>query len=256
MKSRLTNLLRLANLRDEEIVVYLLLLKLKHSTSSELAEKSGLNSMMVYRTLKRLHDKELVDEKKLNQKQNIYSALSLNALISRLNHMQKNLQRLQNSLKNLDTLLPFIDFNKDDNESVEIRDGIDAFREEYLKFPKLCGPEFLHVGSMENCWKTGKMGYESPEERYFINTRLKNGIYARVLDKISEEMERVQAHDSLEKRVVKLKKKLPIMNNYLAIGEDQCSLFICDDKNPRVMLIREPELVRLHKDQFESLWKS
>ena len=63
----------------------------------------------------------------------------------------------------MDTL--FEDGRITEEESIEIREGLDAFREEYLKLPSCCEDEYLHIGSMEDCWRVGKMGYDSPEER-------------------------------------------------------------------------------------------
>ncbi len=62
--------------------------------------------------------------------------------------------------------------------------------------------------------------------------------------------------DSKEKRSTKLKKNLPVTENYLAISKEEVDLFICDKGNPRVVQIRDPEMIQIYFDNFKSLWKS
>lgn len=256
MKKQLTNLLQNANLRNEEVKIYLLLLKLRASTISELIEKSGLGTMMVYRTLKRLNERGIVQEKKLNQKQNLYHPLSLKSLIEKLSREQRRLAKLQNSLKNLDSLLPYVDIdNEADDQFIELKEGLESFLEEYLKIPDICEREFLHIGSMENFWKTARLSYDAPEERNFIHRRMGKGVFARIVDIQTPHMKYIQKMDSLEKRSSRLSEELPVHKNYLTIAEKQANLFVCDPENPRVVIIREPELLKLQKEQFSSLWE-
>lgn len=255
MIKKIVSLLRLADLKEEEVRIYLLLMKLQRATISELVGKSGFNSMMVYRTIKRLLDRSLVGSKKLNNKQNLYCPLSLENLVKKIDKEERKLFRLKNSLMNLDLLLPYIDFNEDkDEEMIEVKDGVENFRAEYLKFPDICNEEYLHVGSMQNYWKTANLSYDAPEERGFIHKRLSKDIYARCLNTYSKEAEEFYLRDSLEKRTTILKRELPVMKNYLAIAETQSALFLCDEKNPRVIVVKQPELLALHKAQFAALW--
>jgi sugar-specific transcriptional regulator TrmB len=257
MLKKLKYLLSLAELKDEEINLYLLLLKIKKATIMELIAGSGLNTMRVYRTILKLEERGLINSDFLNKKQKIYYPLSLESLIMTIQRKAKKLFRLEQSLKGLDPLLQFVDINAEvDNNLIEIKEGLDAFKEEYLKLPSLCKDEFLHIGSMENYWNVAGMSFESPEERYFIHQRISRGVYARVIDIKTEKMEEVGKSDSIEKRTLKLKDKLPIMENYFTIAPTHTSLFICDVENPRVIVIKQPDLLNIQREQFRSLWES
>lgn len=255
MKKHLQNLLRMADLREEEVQIYMLLLKVSEATIPKLVELSGLNTMMVYRTLKRLYERGLIKEDELNQKQKIYKPLSLSSLIKKIVKEERKLMKLRANLKNLDSLLPFVDIESDrEDDSIEIKEGIDAFREEYLKIPSLCKYEFLHVGSMHNYWETANMDLDCAEERNFIKTRMKNGVFARVLNVRTADVEEVQKRDSLEKRKLKIRENLPIKDNYFTISGGRSALFICEKENPRVILMKQPDLLALQNAQFSKLW--
>jgi sugar-specific transcriptional regulator TrmB len=256
MRKKLTNLLRLAQLKDEEITLYLLLLKLKQATISQLVEKSQLNFMMVYRTIKRLRERGLIDAEPVNNKQDIYKPLSLKAIIDKVHAQQRKLKRLENGLKGLDDFLPYIDLNEKDEETIQLREGIDAFMEEYLKLPELCEDEYLHIGNMYKLWDASGLSYEAPEERNFIHRRINRGVHARILNMPDEKVEEVVSKDTLEKRTSKIKENLPVTENYLAITDEQASLFICDHEDPRVIVIKQPELLGIQRDQFKTLWTS
>lgn len=256
MRKKIIQLLTTADLKPEEIKIYLLLLKLQNTTITELTVKSGLNFMMVYRTVKRLYERGLVEPEKLNNKQNIYKPLSLQSLIKKINLQQRKLNRLEQSLKGLDSILPFMDMeDSGEDDTIEIKDGLDAFREEYLKLPGVCLDEYLCLGSMESYWRVAEMTAECPEERGFVNQRMANGIFARVINTRCKEIEEVQKRDSLEKRTLKIKEKLPIMTNYFAITPEQSTLFICDKENPRAIIMKQKDLLNLQKEQFKVLWE-
>ncbi|MFA5947573.1 MAG: helix-turn-helix domain-containing protein [Candidatus Gracilibacteria bacterium] len=256
MRNKLKYLLTTADLKPEEITIYLLLLKLQKTSANELIAKSNLNSMMVYRTLKSLSEKGLIDSHLINNKQKIYCPLSLESLIKKIDIEQKKLFRLKQSLKNLDSLLPYIDIdNEKEEENIEIREGVENFRAEYLKYPDLCKDEYLHIGSMENFWAVAGMDDDCPEERGFRRKRMGNGVYARVINTRSPVMEGIQNRDTRECRTTKMKDSLPIMNNYLAITETQSTLFVCDKANPRAIIIKNLELLNLQKEQFKTLWE-
>ena len=257
MRKKIVYLLKLAGLKEAEIKIYLLILKLKHATIPELVLKMKINPMMVYRMIDALFERKLIEVKYLNDKQKIVSALSFQALIKKINKTQKKLRRLELALKGMNALLPFLDWEKEEEkeeELIELKEGLDAFREEYLVMPDVCREEYLHVGSMQNYWDTAKMSYDDPFERAFIRKRMQKGIYARVMNLPSQEMEKISKNDSKEKRTTRLQYNLPIMKNYLAMAENQVSYFVCEKDNPQVIVIRQPELVEMYKSNFGRLW--
>ncbi|MFA6523709.1 MAG: helix-turn-helix domain-containing protein [Candidatus Peribacteraceae bacterium] len=255
MRRRLRTLLQHADLSEKEIALYLHLLVLRRTTILELRERAKLPNITVYRTLLKLEERGLVKRTMRNGRQAIFEPLTLRALTRAVSDEQRKLRRLELELRDLDTLLPYMDAEREhDVEDVEIRYGRDAFKEEYLKMPDVLEEEYLHIGNMANMWKTAGFGYESPEERSFIHRRLARNIFARVLDIPTSEAEEVQRNDSREKRTLVLKESLPIMENFLIIGERQVSHFLCDPEHPRVIVIRQPELVATHRSHFETLW--
>jgi sugar-specific transcriptional regulator TrmB len=254
MRKKLKYLLQHSDLKNEEITVYLALLKLQEASITQLIEASKLSMMMVYRTINRLKEKGLVDSIPLNDKQNIYKPLSLRSLITKIYSKQRKLARLAKGLKDLDPFLPWIEENEEKDEMIEVREGIDAFKEEYLKLPDHCRNEYLHIGNMKNLWDLAGWDYECPEERSFIRRRLNRGVYARVLNPPYKGAEDIMKKDSVEKRTFKLHYNLPVTNNYFALADKHSSLFICDPEDPRVVIVRQPELLQIQRDQFSSLW--
>jgi len=243
-------------LKEQEIKIYLLLLKLQSSTVPELIEKSELNTMMVYRAINDLQEKELIEPLPLNNKQSIYKPLPLYAVAKKLNANQRKMRKLELKIKNLIPFFPYANIENDSEEAIQIREGLDAFREEYLKFPEVCKNEFHHIGNMTNLWKTAKYSYESPEERNFIHKRMSKGIFARVINTPNPDAAEFHAKDFREKRTTKLSEKIPVTNNYLALSENHCSLFICKPEEPQVIVIKQPELLSIQKVFFQNLWSN
>ncbi|MFH0851396.1 MAG: helix-turn-helix domain-containing protein [Candidatus Peregrinibacteria bacterium] len=260
MRRRLQDLLRLSGLREEEVTLYLELLKRKRAAMPDLIGESGLTVMTAYRTMKRLQDRGLVQALKVNRKQSVYAPLTLKGLIRKIDAEQRVLRRVQLALQDLDRFLPFLDGEESsdardmDGEMIEVRDGLDAFREEYLKLPDLCDDEFLCMGSMQNYWNVAGMGDEAPEELAFRHKRFRRNMFCRVFNTHSPESEAFARRDSKELRTTRLVDAIPVARDYLGYTKDHVRHFICDKENPRVVIIRHPEIVALYRDQFERMW--
>ena len=255
MQKRLRQLLRQADLREEEVSLYLCVLKLGRANIAQLIIATKLPSTTAYRTVQRLTERGLLRRLPINAKQSLYEALSLASIAHTLGREQQKLRKLELSLRNLDPLLRYISLDKEDPDDIEIREGRDAFREEYLKMPDVFRDEYLHVGSAPNFWKAALMNYECPEERGFIHRRLGKNLYARVLNTPSPEALEIQKNDSREKRTLVMTEKIPIIKDFVMIAETQVSHFVCDSDNPRVIVIRNPEAVAAQRSHFEMLWK-
>lgn len=256
MKDKLRSLLRLAELSEEEVSVYLWLLKMQKATIPQLRTKTKLPNITVYRTVQTLVERSLVKSTPMNHKQSLYVPLTLAHLIRHVSAKQLQLRRLELELKNLDSLLPFMDLeHEEETEDIVVRLGKDAFKEEYLKFPEVLENEYLHIGNLSNLWKTLGFTYESPEERGFIRRRCARNLFARVLDVPTENSLKVQANDSREKRTLVFKKQIPIKEDFLLIGEKQVGHFICNPSAPRVIIMKNQALLDMHHDYFEKLWQ-
>jgi len=259
VQQRLRDLLRRVGLREEEIALYVHLLRLKHATATQLIAASGLNTMTVYRTIKRLRDRGLLQAQSINNKQSLFAPLPLSAIIQKLGTEQMVLRKLQLALKDLDPLLPYLDVAQqleEEAQPIELREGLDAFREEYMKLPDLCTDEYLCMGSMQNYWKVAAMSDESPEELAFRHKRYGHGISCRVFNTHSVESESFAKRDSKEMRTTRLVDVIPIRNDYVGYTATQIAHFICDEAHPRVIVIRHPELCTLYRQQFNDLWRS
>ena len=100
------------------------------------------------------------------------------------------------------------------------------------------------------------MTYWCPEERNFTHKRLTKGISCRIVNIHTPEAEEFRKNDTRELRTSKLADTLPIVKNYLGITEHQASYFLCEPENPRVIIMKQPELVAMQKQSFEKLWKA
>jgi sugar-specific transcriptional regulator TrmB len=260
MRRRLEYLLRSAGLSTEEVKIYLLLLKHGHASVPALIALSGMNIMTAYRAVKKLLERELIDATKINRKQSYYSPLPLSSLVSHLEEDQRKMRKLQLALQGLDRFLPFLDTDenstRNQDDPLEVREGLDAFREEYMKIPNLCTDEFLCMGSMQNYWKAAHMSDESPEELAFRHKRYQKNTFARVFNTHAPEAEAFARRDAKEKRTTRLVDEIPIVKDYLAFTDERVCHFICNEEHQRVIVIRHPELVSLHRKQFEQMWKA
>lgn len=257
MFRRLSELLRTAGLSDDETRLYLLLLKSGATSAPQLQAETKMNVMTVYRTLKRLEDRGLLAVSPVNRKERMHKALSLNALVRKLESDERKIRRLQENLKKMKPLLKYLPVESEkssDADPVELRDGLDAFREEYLKLPHRCREEYLHLGSMQNYWNVAGFGDQSAEEMSFRTARYRKNIFARVINTLSQEMVAIQQRDSRELRMLKLSPHLPVERDYVGYADDYCCHFICDAADPKVIVIRQPELLDLYRRQFRSIW--
>lgn len=260
MRRKIHHLLSLAGLREDEVTLYLHLLALKRASMTDLIAASGLNVMTAYRTIKRLQERDLVQSFSVNQKQSVYAPLTLKSLICKLDTEQRALRKVQLALQDLDSLLPYADLHTESSkgsssEPVELKEGLDAFREEYLKIPDLCDNEFLCMGSMQNYWKVAGMSDEAPEELAFRHKRFTKGIFARVFNTPCVESEVFAKRDSKELRTTKIVDDIPICKDYVAFARDHIAHFVCDPESPRVILVRHPELLALYRNQFRAMWE-
>ncbi|TSC58315.1 MAG: Transcriptional regulator, TrmB [Candidatus Peregrinibacteria bacterium Greene0416_62] len=259
MKNHLFTLLQKAGFRDEEAQLYLALLKLKKATLTELHVQTKMSHTTTYRTIHRLIDRGLIEQIPLNKKQSVYRSLSLSPLISSIEKEKSRIRKLELSLKKFDHLLPYMDLDDTKPSSgscVEIHEGIDAFHEEYLKLPELGHDEFLAIGSSDSFWKASNASIDSSLERSFVSRRLKNNVYSRSMMVASNDAEKIARNDAKEMRTTKMKEQLPVMSNMLMMSGNQVSHFVCDVDFPHVIVIRDPELVAIHKNYFEDLWRS
>lgn len=255
MKCELSTLLRQAGLRDEEIRVYIALQVLRQATLSEVHVHTGLSHTTAYRTLRRLLDRGLLQELPINKKQSKYAVQSLDVLADAMSKEQLRMRRLELSLRSCSGI--DIDaLQKTTGDGVEVREGIDAFHEEYLKLPELGGEEFLAIGSSDSFWKASRASVESSLERSFVSRRLKHSVYSRSMMVASQDAEKIAKNDTKEMRTTKMKPRLPVMTNMLMICGNRVSHFLCDTHSPSVLILRDPELVAIHKQYFESLWES
>lgn len=258
MKNYLCSLLQKAGFRREEVQLYMTLLSVKHSTLIDLHVRTGMSHTTTYRTIYRLMDRGLIEQIPLNKKQSLYKALPLSAFIASLEKEQSKMRKLEMSLRKFDHVLASMNFSQmnSGDSPIEIHEGIDAFHEEYLKLPELGHDEFLAIGSSDSFWKASNANIESPLERSFVSRRLKNNVYSRSMMVASNDAEKIASNDAKEKRTTKIKERLPVMTNMLMMSGDQVSHFVCDADFPHVIVIRDPELVAMHKNYFESLWRS
>ena len=260
MRQKIQNVLRLAGLREEEAAMYLKLLALKRASMAQLIAGTGINVMTAYRTMRRLQERSLVQAFSVNQKQSVYAPLTLKSLIRKLDHEQRTLRKVQLALQDLDPFLPYVDLSAQSEEDgggepVELREGLDAFREEYLKLPDFCDGEYLHVGSMQNYWDIAGMSDESPEEMSFRAKRYRRGVFAHVINTDSPAMREIAKRDSKEMRTLRIVDDIPIRRDYIGFARDHIAHFICDKETPRVIVVRHPELLALYRNQFRRTWE-
>jgi hypothetical protein len=231
--------------------------KLKQTTLSELRAQTKLSHTTTYRTVQHLIERGLVEQVPLNRKQSLYLPRSLSVLATSLRSETSRLRRVERTLCTYDRLVPYMDLDDPPSSatSVEVREGMDAFHEEYLKLPELGHDEFLAIGSSDRFWQASRASIDAPLERAFVSRRLRKGVYSRSLMLASRNAEAIARNDTRELRTTKIQSTLPVMTNMLMLCGDQVSHFVCDVDHPQVIILRDPELVAMHRASFETLWR-
>lgn len=251
MSRKLSTLLAAAGLNEKEILLYKLLRKYEQLTIPELVYRSKLPNIAVYRTLQDLEERGLITSLPINKKQKVYAPNPLSSLCSYVASEQRRLRKLELALQDFDASIKILD---DADEGVQVYEGKDAFREQFMQLPSLCTDEYLHIGSVDGLWEGTGYTYESPEIRSFVHNRMRKNIFAREFTLHSEEAEKIQQNDSREKRTTVLKQSLPVMDNMLVITDEQVSHFVCDPEDLRVIVMTDPSLVQMHRGHFEMMW--
>lgn len=254
MQQSLRQLLRLLDLSEEETELYLCMLENSSNRISEILKKKRIPKTSVYRMTRRLVERNLLKEKSVNGKQREYIPCTIAELLERATAQGRELETIKHALRNTDSLLPFMR-NEEGEASVALREGMEDFRQEYLSVPTTLTQEYLHMGSVPDFWKTANMGFESPEERWFISTRLRRNVYARILELPSPEAHVVQAQDSREKRTTKIIPSLPLKKDFVLVSDTRVSHFVCNPDYPRVIVIRHPSAVQMYRQHFDLLWE-
>lgn len=247
--------LQLADLSEEEANLFVSLVKHGACTRSQIATLSDKSPIGTYRLLRTLADRGIVKVEKDTRGKFQYAA-DVDGLLNRVEKHERRLRRAILSLRELQPLLRHLpdDEAAEDDEAIEVREGLDAFREEYLRIPDQCRNEWLSIGTLENFWKVAGFGYESAEERAFIHKRLNRRVGARVINPRSPQMDSIRRNDDRELRQIHFLDTLPVQRDCLAFTDTHVAHFICDQEDPRVIVMRHPELQRIHRNHFAQLW--
>jgi len=234
-------------LTQNEIKVYLALLKLGESKTGQILEKSGLNSGKIYEILNSLQKKGLVSSITKDKVQ-YFSPADPKRVIDYLEEKKKEIDKQEKDYKNiLPELLSKI-LLKSPETKIEIFTGMKGFKTAYskeLEFPK---SETLYIMGLNPLDSNAKEAYN-----YFIKIQqpkrdFKGYKIKKLLGESTKKLPEKQGKN-VEVRYLPYDSLVSfnIIRNLSLIG-----IFV---KEPIVISIKSEEVAKNFKNQFELLWK-
>lgn len=245
----LTKYLRkaLANLglSENESILYLCILQNINCDAPFLMQESKLSRAAVYKLLKLLHDKDLI-ETKSGEIFTTYTATPLAKIGKKLSTKGRKLEFIGKKLQEINP-------DQDFQDHIEIID-FSNHQDYYLEIASKLKDFIWCVGS----YKAGEVFNGEALEREFIKTRVKKGARAdAIIFDDAHESKSLAQRDKLEKRETKIISHTYYPLEFTYLFGDTCAHFYKDqDEKVKVMKIESPTYARAKLLQFQRLWQS
>ncbi len=246
-------------LNQNEISVYLLLLREGKQKASELTKRTSLSRGLVYKALQDLEDKQIIIKEDEENAVSEFSAIHPNVLQGLVEQKANTVQNLKQSLVNeLGTFTSM--YNLANNKpGVEFYEGEEGMQKVYDEIIKSTPPNeniisFVKVLDQQLNSKTSSM------LNNYINNRIKKNISVRTMAIRDKFGIALQKKDSTSLRITRLvsANKIPLS---LPGGEiftvNNKLYFMSFENNVRIaVVISSNGMTQLFLTLFESLWDS
>lgn len=255
MNRTVQDILRRAGLSADELRLYRILSR-GSSTIPDLMTVLKMPSSTTYRALHSLQKRGLVEGDALNRKQKVFSALPPAVLARQLASSRRSLRRMELALCGFDHW-PLPTEESGGKEPVEILETPEEIREHYFAIPRWHREDngLLSFGSMDDLYAMMGFSYGSEEENHFIHERIRHALHICILCHASKFFSEMSRRDHLEKRTMRTSPSIPAMKNFFVVGQEGVSIFLTSDTQPRVLRIRQPELIAEYRQRFAQYWE-
>ena len=236
-----TEILKEIGLNENEIKVYIILLRLGSSKVNEVYDKTKIPRSFIYEVLKSLIDKGLVSYV-IKSGIRYYEAAKPLKLKEILKEKESKLDSILPELENIKKLVK----KKPTVELYEGVEGIKTILEDILKMEK---GEIMYAYSNEDIFKL--LTFYFPN---FIKRRAKKGIFGRIIEEDTEKIREDQKRDKSEYREMRITKIK--FNSTTFIYGDKIALITTSKDEPIGVLIENKEMAETQKKVFHVLWEA
>lgn len=241
--------LREYGLNENEIRIYLTLLKRGPSPSSILGKHTGIQRNSAKYACLQLVKKGLLSFVEKNNTF-IYSPEPPEVLVQKLHFEKKAIEEKMNNMDRVVSELKKLVNPQSTLPTVKFFEGKDAyiqFSEETLKCKK---KEILFLTDMD---KFRSIVSEKYDTKTFIPRRIEKGIHIRILTNKSKLTQKMQLLDKSQKRSIRfLPPKYPVAESMYVY--DDVTMLISNVDYPSCVMIRSSEITTMMRSMFENMW--
>ena len=231
--NKITKLMDLVDLNENEAIIYLDLLKKGTRDAKSISYSTGIERTLTYSVLNSLRDKGLVSFKKRSEKR-YYNAAPPETIARKA---QVHLDKTKDLVSNLNA----IETRSIQEVNVSVYEGRNALRTMFERAENF--DQFLTVGASSS---THKALYEMP---HIVDTFKESSIDAKIIVKRGQEHTFQSLKQDFEYRV------LDVTGSTYNIFGPYVAHVILDDKK-RVVLVKNQANADMQRSVFKHLWKS
>jgi sugar-specific transcriptional regulator TrmB len=245
-----TELVKEAGLTDGEAKVYLALLELNYSTTTNIIDRSGVARSFIYNILEKLIEKGLASYVKKDKKK-YYQATNPERIID---YIEKRKQQLEQNKREIKKLLPKLKTIRETNPSTDIKvyegyRGLQTAFEQYHERLKK-GEEVLALGV-----------HPYQEDKYHEywqidhKQRDKEGIKNRMLFNRGTDPKILKNRNSYKLCQARYMNSDIKTQSWILIYKEVSQIYLQDKKKPIVLEIINKQIAETFKAYFEDYWK-
>ena len=233
-------------LTKQEAILYVMTLKLGTAKASDIAQKASIQRGGAYYTLKLLKEKGYISEV-IKSGVNYYSAVSPERIIELIDEENKRKKEIvASSLKDIKDLQR----TAIEKPTIEVYEGYEGFKTIFSKLLEHPSQQFRAYLS------DSILEYLPHFHEQFRKRRTEKRIFIKTITEDTKKLRDIQKIDKKENRETRFFSKLFKHENVLFyILEDAIVIINANKHEQQAIYIKEPNIVELQKNIFETIWK-
>jgi sugar-specific transcriptional regulator TrmB len=252
INNHIQDLLKKIGLTEAEARLYMAALKKPKSTLKELEKFAGTSTATVYRAFDKLKEMGLISSSQDNWRKNV-EAVSLRSIGDKLAREQRKLRKAELELKTLNNLFDLSGRSFAEDPVEVITDKNEIF-DKYFQILNMPWDKILAYGSAESL--IDMIG--SDTENKFVDIRCRKGKKADVmLTEFGRVAQQMMPLTEKVLRNIRIKPNPNARDFIEYIYNDELTIWNKNkDLGSRAIVIKDPVIVQMHKDQFYTKWNA
>ncbi len=242
-------ILQKIGLTNNEIKVYLSLLRIGKSTSYILVKEANISSGKIYETLDKLIQRGLVSYV-ITRGRKHFLAADPEKLVE---YVQRKEQEIHQNLEEINAIIPELKLKKkitEEETKAEIYEGIDGIKTVYELMLRETSPSntILIFGAPKEAGEKLDIYFDN-----FNKRRIEKKIILKII--LNYKHPREQKLKTLKKTQIKVFPKGIITPSWVNVFEDYVAIFNILDK-PVVFLLKNKKTAESYRQYFDLMWKT